>query len=188
MVINGYSTLPTLQHYWSLTIILLSFISRTLVAESYPFALKQSVYSAAPTDWAMTYSLQQVSLTPSFQLRVHSISGKQEALGLFLYLFVFPVRYLAPRLFKVMRSLRINPFLTGWSTRLVVSGVNCFLFFRFLLHTARIHLHMYICNHALSNVHLDTCTHKSNTILLRQRCIVLVDTEFSHGQLCERSK
>ena len=43
-----------LQPYLNLTIRLFSVMSRTLVGEgSYPLAEKLSVYSIAPTDWAM---------------------------------------------------------------------------------------------------------------------------------------
>ena len=45
---------PELQHYWNLTMRLLSVISRTLVREgSYPSAEVQSVYSTASADWAI---------------------------------------------------------------------------------------------------------------------------------------
>ena len=54
MAMEGYSTFPKFQHYWNLTIRLISVISRTLVVVgTYPFAEKQSVYSTAPTDWAL---------------------------------------------------------------------------------------------------------------------------------------
>ena len=53
MAIKGYSTFPKLRHYWTLTMILFSVISRTLVGRrSYPSAEKQSVYSTAPAHWA----------------------------------------------------------------------------------------------------------------------------------------
>ena len=57
---------PKLQHCWNLTIRLFSVISRTLVGGgSYPSAEKQSVYSTAPADWAMSVFPQ-----PAAQLSV----------------------------------------------------------------------------------------------------------------------
>ena len=48
MAMKEYS----LQHYRSLTIGLFCVVSRIHARESYPSAKMQSVYSAAPTDWA----------------------------------------------------------------------------------------------------------------------------------------
>ena len=48
---------PKLQYYWSLTIRLISVVSRTLVRESYSPTEMQSLYSAVPTDWATGHTL-----------------------------------------------------------------------------------------------------------------------------------
>ena len=51
MAMKGYSHPPKLQHFWNLTIRLLSVKSGTLVGgRSYPSAEVQSVYSTFPAD------------------------------------------------------------------------------------------------------------------------------------------
>ena len=52
------------QHYWNLTIRLLSFICTILFlgGGSYPSAEKQSVYSTAPDDWIKGHSLEKGAL------------------------------------------------------------------------------------------------------------------------------
>ena len=52
------------QHYWNLTIRLFSVIYRTLIGggRSYPVAEVQSVYSTAPADWAINFSVMLTKL------------------------------------------------------------------------------------------------------------------------------
>ena len=52
MVTKGNSAFPNLQHYSNLTIRFVCYIIDTRW-EFYPFAEKQSAYSATPTDWAI---------------------------------------------------------------------------------------------------------------------------------------
>ena len=55
---------PKLQHCWNLNIRLFSVISRTPVGRGfYPSAEKQSVYSTAPADWAISVWRKSLTVT-----------------------------------------------------------------------------------------------------------------------------
>ena len=60
MAMKEYSAFPKLQHYWSLTIRLLSVIfpGHSLVV-FFSSAAMQSVYSTAPNDWAIGHFLRE---------------------------------------------------------------------------------------------------------------------------------
>ena len=57
MAIKGYPHSPKLQNFWSLTIRLFRVITGDSLGYSYRSAEKQSVYSAAPANWAIRYDL-----------------------------------------------------------------------------------------------------------------------------------
>ena len=146
--------LPYMHRFWDLQFSLVVFNHKHL-----GLAIRRQ------SAFLFLYFFFKFNFLSPIQLRYTSTSRTQEVLGNLLSLCSF---FSASCLFKVIISLRSNPWLTNWSVRFVVGGwtASPFLVFLHILHGYIYkHIHEYISTHTHSYVHCNTHTHVSDSIV-----------------------